>query len=222
LARGKGLARPASTLDNVFAAGAGEEMRGAIEALEKNADRPALKLQVAYSMPKLAALQRKQGVDEPAGADPTGTILEITCELVELSPAALSDELFAVPAGFSPVSLKEITSAPAVTTFPAGQFPPGFTPPVLISRTNPQYTAAARKAKIEGTVAITMVVDAEGNVRDPRIVKSLRPDLDQKAIEAVSQWKFRPGEKDGKPVAVASTIQINFRLLEQPPDTVPR
>jgi len=217
LARGNGLAQPASTLDNVFAAGAGEEMRGAIEALEKNADRPALKVQVAYSMPGLAALARKRGVDAPAGADPTGTILEISLELVDLSPALLADDMFTVPAGFRSVSMKDITTP---TLVPVSQLP-GFTPPMLISRTAPVYTPEARKAKIEGTVEIAIVVGVDGNVLRPQIIKSLSPDLDRKAIEAVSQFKFRPAERDGKPVEVAATIQINFRLPDKPPANAP-
>jgi len=176
-------------------------------------------MQVAYSMPGLVALARKRGVDMPASVDPAGTILEISTELVDLSPVALADDLFTVPAGFRSVPMKDITT-PTGTLVPVSQIP-GFTPPMLISRTNPEYTPEASKAKIEGTVEIAIVVGADGSVRRPQIVKSLSPDLDQKAIEAVSQWKFRPGERDGKAVDVATRIQINFRLLDKPPANAP-
>jgi periplasmic protein TonB len=46
-----------------------------------------------------------------------------------------------------------------------------------------------------------------------RVMRSLDPALDEQAIEAVRQWKFRPGQKDGMPVTVAATIEVNFRLL---------
>jgi TonB family protein len=221
LARGNGLAQPASTLDNLFAAGAGEEMRGAIEALEKNADRPALKMQVAYSMPGLAALQRRQGVDPPAGTDPTGTILEIACELVDLSPALLADDLFTVPAGFRFVSMKDITSTRAVAATSTGQLPPGLKPPEVILKSEPRYTEEARQSRVEGTVVLSVIIGADGSVQDTKIVKSLSPDLDQKAIEAVSHWKFRPGEKDGKPITVGGQVQVNFRLSDKPPANAP-
>jgi TonB family protein len=215
-ARGKDLVHPTSALENVFAAAGGEEMRGVMEALEKMQDRPALKMQVAYSMPGLAALQRKQGVDAPAGTDPGGSILELGYELADLSPAPLADSLFTVPAGFHSVSLKEIMSTPLVPATAGGQLPPGVKAPVLILKSDPQFTEEARKAGTEGTVLLSIVIGADGNVQDSSIVKSLSPDLDQKAREAVSRWKFQPGEKDGKPVAVRAQIQINFRLSEKP------
>ena len=56
-------------------------------------------------------------------------------------------------------------------------------------------------------------VDPSGRAVNPRIVHSLGLGLDEKAIEAIRKWKFRPGYKDGKPVTVAATIEVNFRLL---------
>jgi protein TonB len=58
-----------------------------------------------------------------------------------------------------------------------------------------------------------VVVDEKGNPRDLKVMRPLGLGLDQKAIEAVEKWKFRPGMKDGKPVAVQATIEVNFRLL---------
>lgn len=56
-------------------------------------------------------------------------------------------------------------------------------------------------------------VDPNGRARNPRVVRSLGLGLDEKAIEAVQKWKFRPGYKDGQPVTVSATIEVNFRLL---------
>ncbi len=66
-----------------------------------------------------------------------------------------------------------------------------------------------------------MIIGADGHLQDTKIVKSLSPDLDQKAIEAVSHWTFRPGEKDGKPITVGAQIQVNFRLPDNPPANAP-
>jgi TonB family protein len=58
-----------------------------------------------------------------------------------------------------------------------------------------------------------IVVDPQGNAVSPRVVKSMGLGLDEKAMEAVKQWKFKPGFKDGKAVSVAATVEVNFRLL---------
>ena len=101
--------------------------------------------------------------------------------------------------------------------FQNGVFRPGgnggVSLPELIYRVEPEFTDAARQAKYQGTVQMTVVVDTDGRVRDPRLVKSVGMGLDEKAIEAVKQWKFKPGMKDGRPVPVYAQIQVIFRLL---------
>jgi len=89
----------------------------------------------------------------------------------------------------------------------------GVSQPSLISKVEPEYSEEARKAKFQGVVVLQIVVDAKGNAVQPRVVKSLGLGLDEKAIEAVKQWKFKPGYKNGQPVAVAATVEVNFRLL---------
>ena len=71
----------------------------------------------------------------------------------------------------------------------------------------------ARKAKYSGTVILYIEVDQTGHARNLRIVKGIGLGLDEKAIEAVNKWRFKPGLKDGKPVVVAAHIEVNFRLL---------
>lgn len=77
---------------------------------------------------------------------------------------------------------------------------------------NPEYAESARKKKINGNVALAMIVTAEGKVRDLKIIKSLDKDLDKQAFAAVSTWKFEPASKDGKPVAVHLSTEVTFRL----------
>lgn len=89
----------------------------------------------------------------------------------------------------------------------------GVTAPSLLYKVEPEYSEEARKAKYQGTVVLYVEVDPSGKARNLRVVRSLGLGLDEKAIEAVNKWRFRPGYKDGKAVTVAATIEVNFRLL---------
>jgi TonB family protein len=90
---------------------------------------------------------------------------------------------------------------------------PGVTSPELLSKVEPEYSEAARQAKIEGMVFVKCVVDEEGWPRDVQVVQGLGMGLDEKAMEAVRRWRFKPAFKDGKPVAMIANVQVTFRLL---------
>ena len=90
---------------------------------------------------------------------------------------------------------------------------PGMVAPRVVQKVDPGYTASARDAKISGTVVVVLEVHPDGRAHNMRIERSLDPGLDQKALDAISKWQFAPGTKDGKPVLVAATIEVNFRLL---------
>src|SRR5580704_12609280 len=102
-----------------------------------------------------------------------------------------------------------------------GDGPDGFTglhgrnvtQPVLLSRNDPEYSDEARKAKLQGIVELGIEVNAAGQVTNVRVLRSLGLGLDERAIEAVRQWKFRPGTVDGKAVSTRAMVEVNFRLL---------
>lgn len=89
----------------------------------------------------------------------------------------------------------------------------GVSAPTLLFSPEPEYSEEARKAKFQGTVRLALVVDERGVPAQIRIITPLGLGLDEKAIEAVRKWKFKPGMKDGKPVAVQASVEVNFRLL---------
>jgi periplasmic protein TonB len=89
----------------------------------------------------------------------------------------------------------------------------GVTAPALIYRVEPEYSEEARKAKYQGIVVLYVEVDPNGRAQNVRVLQSLGLGLDEKAIEAVRKWRFRPGYKDGRPVTVAATVEVHFRLL---------
>jgi TonB family protein len=89
----------------------------------------------------------------------------------------------------------------------------GVTAPVVIHTGVPQFSDEARKAKYQGLCIISLMVDETGVPRNPRVVRPVGMGLDEKALEAVKQYRFKPALKDGKtPVPVMITVLVNFRL----------
>jgi len=86
-------------------------------------------------------------------------------------------------------------------------------PPVLIYRVEPEFSEEARHAKFQGTVLLRIEVGIDGRPRNFRVIESPGLGLDQKAIAAVEQWRFRPASRSGKPVASTAVIEVHFQLL---------
>ena len=74
------------------------------------------------------------------------------------------------------------------------------------------YTEIARRAGIEGTVLIEIIINKAGIVGEAKVLKSLNPGLDEIALQAVKDTKFIPGKQRDKPVKVKMRIPIKFRL----------
>ena len=91
---------------------------------------------------------------------------------------------------------------------------PGVTAPKVVSQVKPQYTPEAMKAQIQGSVMMNAVVSIDGTPGDIEVIKSLDTEygLDKQAVAALGQWRFEPGKKDGKPVAVRVTVEMQFTL----------
>jgi TonB family protein len=89
----------------------------------------------------------------------------------------------------------------------------GVTPPRPIHKPEPSYTREARHDKVQGIVTLWIVVDAQGNVAEAREVSGRLGDgLDEKAIETIRTWKFRPAMREGVPVPVRVMVEVSFRL----------
>ena len=89
----------------------------------------------------------------------------------------------------------------------------GVVAPKLIRKLEPEYTQQARDSKLQGTVVLSTEVSKAGEAENIKVVESLDAGLDANAIAALKQWKFQPGTKDGRPVRVAATVEVNFRLM---------
>jgi len=90
----------------------------------------------------------------------------------------------------------------------------GATSPVVIKEVKPAYTPEAMRARIQGLVTVRLVVLPDGSVGAVRLVRSLDPvfGLDQEALKAVKQWRFRPGTYAGRAVSVPVDIELTFTL----------
>jgi TonB family protein len=92
----------------------------------------------------------------------------------------------------------------------------GVSAPVLLYRKEPEYTEEARRARYSGTVQLYVEIDPSGTPTNIRVLQGPGLGLDERAIEAVRTWKFKPGYKDGNPVTVGANISVSFRLLDNP------
>jgi TonB family protein len=85
--------------------------------------------------------------------------------------------------------------------------------PIALNNVEAEFSDEARRAKYQGVCLIQLIVDAQGNPQNPRVIRALGMGLDEKALEAVRKYKFKPAMKDGRtPVPVMITVEVNFRL----------
>jgi TonB family protein len=128
-------------------------------------------------------------------------------------PPAEAPIAFNVVIGFTSDALGEVISQNASNerlSTPQGDSPQS-TPATKVKHVTPIYPAAAREAKIAGTVILEAQVATDGRVSEVRVVRSI-PELDDAAIEAVKQWEYTPRRIDGVPTPVTMTLTIQFSL----------
>ena len=88
----------------------------------------------------------------------------------------------------------------------------GITSPKPTKRVDPEFSEEAKRDKVQGIVILSLVVGVDGIPRDITVKRSLGHGLDEKAMEAVKQWIFEPGRKDGQPVPVRVMMEVSFKL----------
>ena len=89
----------------------------------------------------------------------------------------------------------------------------GVSAPQLIFQVEPEFSEEARKAKVAGNVLVTLIVDAGGHPQRVRVLRGIGMGLDEKAVEAVRQYRFKPAMEGGKPVPVEVNIDVNFQIF---------
>jgi periplasmic protein TonB len=88
----------------------------------------------------------------------------------------------------------------------------GVEQPILVHRIEPSYPRLALIAHIEGTVVLRALISRNGDIQNITLLRSAHPFLNQSAIEAVSQWKYKPATLRGKPIAVYFTVTVAFKI----------
>jgi protein TonB len=84
--------------------------------------------------------------------------------------------------------------------------------PVPLNNVEAEFSDEARRAKYQGVCLISLIVDTQGNPQNPRVIQALGMGLDEKALEAVRKYKFKPAMKGKTPVPVMITVLVNFHL----------
>jgi TonB family protein len=88
----------------------------------------------------------------------------------------------------------------------------GVTAPKILHKPDPKYSEEARREHVQGTALYSIVVDKSGHTRDIEVLSPIGYGLDEKGVEAIQQWLFSPGMKDGAPVSIRAQIEVNFRF----------
>jgi TonB family protein len=148
------------------------------------------------------------GTSPPPASSPQATVAQPQMELrapVQSQPAPHAD-----PPPVVPLTADTADDRAGASSTGAPQRGP-LQPPERIRRTRAKYPKVAEMANVEGTVIIEAVIDENGKITNPRILKSI-PLLDAAALDAVKQWEFKPAMRDGRPVAVTAKLSVEFTL----------
>ena len=137
-------------------------------------------------------------------------VWEQTVNLIDFNRQEPDPSNFAIPANYKIVEVTETLPVPdASGTYHVGN---GVLPPQLLYAKDPQFSAQARKAKYGGIATVSLIVDAQGNPQNVHIIRHLKMGLDEAALAAVSQYKFKPATLQGTPVPVEVNIEVNFKI----------
>jgi TonB family protein len=147
----------------------------------------------------LATLEKTYGPDAPTTGYALGRMATIEKRLDK------TDEAASAAARAAALRPKE--------TGPVERVGGSVTAPRVLSKQDPHYSDEARKARIQGAITISLVVDESGNPQHIAVLLPLGAGLDEAAAQSVGKWHFQPAAKNGVPVAVQATVEINFRLL---------
>jgi TonB family protein len=173
-------------------------------------------LDAANTMTIYAQFLRKQGrSDDATDLDTRAAAIRKAAIQQAASPAAAFRAQSNGPTGKSDEAQVSSAAVTPNAALPSGVYKTGgdVSQPQLLKKVEPGYSEIARIAQFQGSVGLSIVVGVDGTAQNIQVVKPLGFGLDEKAVEAVGKWQFKPGTKQGQSVPVFANIEVNFRLL---------
>jgi TonB family protein len=173
--------------------------------------------------PRTAASLYDQALGlEPASSPNRAFTLEMLARFTSVQAALHDDKAQAAQAQDLAAEARRIRvqhvaqmSTPRPEGGPALRVGGGVSAPKLVAKREPLYPRAASAMKVTGTVVLLAVIDVDGSAHNIQLQRGLGYWMDEAAATALSQWRFEPGQRDGAPVPVLATIEVNFRLLSK-------
>lgn len=157
-----------------------------------------------YDAGAIAAIQKTKFAPGMLGDKAVPVLVHVRVPFFHLKPA--------IPSIQGQYALRAEGMQQASGRVPGGSMPVGVTPPKAIHMEEAEFSDEARRKGVEGIVIVSFTVSEEGRPTELQVVKSLGYGLDEKALQAVRAYRFQPAMKDGKPVAVPISVEVNFRL----------
>ena len=151
-----------------------------------------------YAMPLLQVMRSEQG--------------KVTQAVVEFHAGEPDAALFRIPEGFA-VKDAPPPQEPAPGTVRVGG---DVSAPVVLKQAVPEFSEEARRKKVNGNVLVHMIVDEQGMPQEVKVVRGLGYGLDEKAVEAVKQYRFKPAMRAGVPMKVEMNVEVNFQIFGRP------
>ena len=168
-----------------------------------------------FSQPAVDAIRRWRFHAVLSQGRPVETTFTIHVRFNFLLREANSDVELESPQPEQPESPPSSTSHIDLTGDVHHMAEPGMVPPKAVYKPDPEFSEASRKSGEKGSVVVALVVGSDGLPRDLRIICSSIPENDENAMATLKSWKFAPGTKDGKPLAVAVEVQVDFHLNDR-------
>ena len=151
-------------------------------------------LSTHYGLPLMQVMRSEEG--------------KVTQNVVRFDAGEPDASLFQIPAGFAVREAAPMAEGAPGTVRVGGDV----SAPLLLSAADPEFSEEARRQKVSGTVLVHLVVDEHGMPEDVRVLRGVGHGLDEKSVEAVRQYRFKPAMRNGTPVKVEITVVVTFRI----------
>jgi TonB family protein len=206
---------------SVFLAGSALAQTGEVHRIGNGVASPVLTREVHPTYTKAAMDRKVQGtVELKAVVLADGTVGDVTVTR-SLDPDLDVEAIRATKQWKFKPGTKDGTPVPVEVAIelsftlrdgPTYKVGAGVTAPVVVREVKPNYPESVKAEGIRGTVEMEGTVEPDGTITGIRVTRALDPRLDEEAVKALRQWRFRPGQKDGVAVRVQVNVEMSFTV----------